>query len=88
MSEALSAHQEGDAARARAVWRRDGELDAHYDSLFGSLIAAMAQRPEEVARGAQRLFVAKNLEWVGDQARRVAAAAYWTATGEEVDADC
>ncbi|MGM0584449.1 MAG: phosphate signaling complex PhoU family protein [Pseudomonadota bacterium] len=86
LSEALSAHQARDALRARAVWRRDGELDAHYESLAASLVARMTADPAEIARGAEWLFMVKDLERIGDQARRIAAATWWTVTGEEIDA--
>lgn len=85
LSGALSAFQARDAARARAVWSRDPEIDAHHDSVGVALLARMAEDPAEVAPGAQLLFAAKNLERIADQARRVAAAAWWMETGEEID---
>ncbi|MBR27909.1 MAG: hypothetical protein CML46_13320 [Rhodobacteraceae bacterium] len=85
LSMALSAHQARDAARARAVWRRDAALDAHFSSLLDSLVAGMAERPQDVARFAQRLFLAKDLERIGDQARRIAAASWWMQSGREID---
>ncbi|MEC9432014.1 MAG: PhoU domain-containing protein [Pseudomonadota bacterium] len=85
LSMALSAHQSRDAARARAVWRRDSALDAHFSSLLDSLVAEMEERPQDAARFAQRLFLAKDLERIGDQARRIAAASWWMQSGREID---
>lgn len=82
---ALSAHQDGDASAALAVWRRDAELDAHFASLAATLVEGLAERPKDAAQGAQRLFLAKDLERVGDQARRIAAATWWALTGSEID---
>ena len=82
---ALSAYQDGDARAALAVWRRDAELDVHFSSLAATLVERLAERPQDAAQGAQRLFLAKDLERVGDQARRIAAATWWALTGSEID---
>ncbi|SFI96067.1 phosphate signaling complex PhoU family protein [Albimonas pacifica] len=85
LASAISAHQARDAEAARAVWRRDGELDAHYESLTRSLLARMAEGADQVVPGARRLFIAKDLERIGDQARHVAAATWWMLRGTEID---
>ena len=86
LASAISAHQARDAEAARAVWRRDGELDAHYESLTRSLLARMAEGADQVVPGARRLFIAKDLERIGDHARHVAAATWWMLRGTEIDA--
>ncbi|MDF2234642.1 phosphate uptake regulator PhoU [Albimonas sp. CAU 1670] len=86
LSAAISAHQARDAEAARAVWRRDGELDAHHEALTRALLDRMAEGAEPVVAGARRLFMAKDLERIGDQARHVAAATWWMLRGAEIDA--
>ncbi|WP_339951828.1 phosphate uptake regulator PhoU [uncultured Albimonas sp.] len=86
LSCAISAHQARDAEAALAVWRRDGELDAHYESLTRTLLSRMGEGADQVVPGARRLFIAKDLERIGDQARHVASATWWMIRGAEIDA--
>lgn len=86
LAEALCAHQARDAERARAVVRRDAALDSLFASLTGDLAARMAAERDAVGPGAQWLFLAKDLERVGDHAGAVAAATWFLVTGEALDA--
>lgn len=80
----LDAYAAGDVEPALDVWRRDGEVDEHYESLFRELLALMAQSPDSVAAGAHLLFVAKNLERIGDHATNIAEILHFQMTGEEL----
>jgi phosphate transport system protein len=77
------AAQEVDAALA--VWRRDEEVDEHYESLFRELLTLMAGDPETVAPGAHLLFIAKNLERIGDHATNIAEILHFQITGQALD---
>jgi phosphate transport system protein len=77
------AAQEMDAAMA--VWRRDEEVDEHYESIFRELLTLMANEPETVAPGAHLLFIAKNLERIGDHATNIAEILHFQITGEELN---
>jgi phosphate transport system protein len=66
------------------VWRRDGEVDEHYESLFRELLSLMASEPASVAAGAHLLFIAKNLERIGDHATNIAEILHFQITGEEL----
>ena len=70
---------------AMAVWRRDEEIDEHYESIFRELLTRMASDPEIVAPGAHLLFIAKNLERIGDHATNIAEILHFQMTGEELD---
>jgi phosphate transport system protein len=76
------AAQEMDAALA--VWRRDEEIDEHYESIFRELLALMADQPQTVAPGAHLLFIAKNLERIGDHATNIAEILHFQVTGDEL----
>jgi phosphate transport system protein len=77
------AAQEMDAAMA--VWRRDEEVDEHYESIFRELLTLMAEAPAAVEPGAHLLFIAKNLERIGDHATNIAEILHFQITGEELN---
>jgi len=84
LREVLDAYAAGDVEPALDVWRRDGEVDEHYESLFRELLSLMTSRPNQVAAGAHLLFVAKNLERIGDHATNVAEILHFQMTGQEL----
>ena len=84
LREVLDAYAAGDVEPALDVWRRDGEVDEHYESLFRELLALMTSRPDQVASGAHLLFVAKNLERIGDHATNIAEILHFQMTGQEL----
>jgi phosphate transport system protein len=84
LREVLDAYAAGDVEPALSVWRRDGEVDEHYESLFRELLNLMANDPGHVAAGAHLLFIAKNLERIGDHATNIAEILHFQMTGEEL----
>ena len=87
LREVLDAYAAGDVEPALDVWRRDGEVDEHYESLFRELLAMMAAHPGSVAAGAHLLFVAKNLERIGDHATNIAEILHFQMTGQELSGE-
>lgn len=63
------------------VCERDTALDDFYSSLFRALVTFMMENPKTIGQVAHLLFVAKNLERVGDHATNVAEMVYFAATG-------
>lgn len=80
----LDAYAKKDLDMAFAVWMRDEELDAYYNSLFRDLVGTMTQDPRAVTSCAHLLFVAKNVERVGDHCTNIAEAVHYVVTGEEI----
>ena len=80
--EALAAYRGRDADRAQAVRARDAELDLRHTAIFRELIAAMAQDPGLVEGGIHLLFIAKNLERIGDHATNIAENVWFIVHGE------
>jgi phosphate transport system protein len=72
LKDVLDAYTASEVDRAIAVWTRDTEVDEHYDSLFRELLTYMMGDPRTITAGAHLLFVAKNLERIGDEAARIA----------------
>jgi phosphate transport system protein len=84
LKEVLDAYISKDAERAMEVWRRDEEVDAHYNSLFRELLTYMMGDPRTITACAHLLFVAKNLERIGDHATNIAEIVHYEISGEQV----
>jgi phosphate transport system protein len=80
----LDAYTASDVERAVAVWSRDDEVDEHYNSLFRELLTYMMGDPRTITACAHLLFVAKNLERIGDHATNIAEIVHYEVTGEEM----
>lgn len=78
----LNAFGARDAQLAVEVIRRDRQVDNFYDSIFRNLVGHMMENPATISSAAQLLFVARNLERIGDHATNVAEMVYYAATGE------
>ncbi len=78
----LTAYAARDPAMAVAVVERDAQVDAFYDSIFRNLVSFMVENPSTITTAAQLLFVARNLERIGDHATNVAEMVYFAATGD------
>jgi phosphate transport system protein len=78
----LNAFAARDAALAVEVNERDRVVDDFYNSIFRTLVTYMMENPQSISNAAHLLFVAKNLERVGDHATNVAEMVYFAATGE------
>jgi phosphate transport system protein len=80
----LDAFAARDAEAALEICERDNALDDFYDSIFRTLVTYMVENPKTISQCAQLLFVAKNLERVGDHATNVAEMVYFAATGTQM----
>jgi len=77
----LTAHAARDPALAREVIATDAKVDAFYNSIFRNLVSHMVENPATISSAAQLLFVARNLERIGDHATNVAEMVHFAATG-------
>jgi phosphate transport system protein len=82
VSDVLRAFVERDAGAAVRVCERDQAVDDFYDSIFRTLLTHMMENPHNIGQSAHLLFVAKNLERVGDHATNIAEMVYYAATGD------
>jgi phosphate transport system protein len=81
---ALDAFVLRDAEKAQAVCVRDKALDDFYNSIFRALLTFMMENPQNITPSAHLLFVAKNLERIGDHATNIAEMVYFAATGDRL----
>ena len=79
--DALDAFAARDADVAIEVCARDRQVDDFYNSIFRTLVTYMMENPKSITPAAHLLFIAKNLERIGDQATNVAEMVYYAATG-------
>jgi phosphate transport system protein len=77
---ALSRRDTEEAAR---VWREDSEIDERYTAIFRETLTYMMEDPRTISGGSHLLFVAKNLERIGDHCTNIAELVRFLVTGEE-----
>ena len=77
----LTAYAARDPFMAREVIERDEKVDAFYNSIFRNLVSYMVENPATISSAAQLLFIARNLERIGDHATNVAEMVHYAATG-------
>ena len=80
----LNAFVERDAEAALRVCERDQAVDDFYNSIFRTLLTFMMENPQNIGQSAHLLFIAKNLERVGDHATNIAEMVYYAATGQHM----
>ncbi len=74
-----------DASQALAIWLRDEELDVMHTALFRDLLTRMTEDAGNIAAYAHLLFVAKNLERVGDHVTNIAESLHFLVCGTAID---
>jgi len=87
LTEALDAYTARDTALAVAIWNRDVEIDEIYNSLFRELITYMMEDPRTISACSQLMFVAKNLERIGDHTTFIAEMTYYIVEGKPLGDD-
>jgi phosphate transport system protein len=80
----LDAYADRDVKAAIAVWQSDDNIDAHYNSLFRELLTYMIEDPRTITSCTHLLFIAKNIERIGDHSTNVAEHIHYLVTGEEI----
>jgi phosphate transport system protein len=85
LGDVLDSYAARDVPRALRVWEADQQLDDLYNSLFRSLLTYMAEQPQQITPSAHLLFIAKNIERIGDHATNIAEIIHFIVTGEFID---
>ncbi len=81
VKDVLDAYVARDADKAYQVWMRDEELDEMYSSLFRELLTYMMEDPRSISACTHLLFMAKNIERIGDHATNIAEDLYYLVHG-------
>lgn len=84
LHQVLDAYASGEIRHAVGVWERDEDVDEHYNALFRDVVGQMMDNKSMVGPGAHLLFVAKNLERIGDHATNIAEEIHYAVTGSEL----
>jgi len=82
VKDVIDAYVERDADKALDVWRRDEELDEMYSSLFREFLTYMMEDPRNIGACTHLLFMAKNIERIGDHATNIAERLYYLVHGQ------
>jgi len=82
IKDVIDAYVEKDADKALEVWRRDEELDEMYSSLFREFLTYMMEDPRNIGAYTHLLFMAKNIERIGDHATNIAEDLYYLVHGQ------
>jgi phosphate transport system protein len=77
----LRAYGDRDAESAREVWKRDDRLDSQYTRLFRELLTCMTDDPRSITACTHLLFIAKNIERIGDHATNIAEEVWFAVEG-------
>ncbi|SDF74300.1 MULTISPECIES: phosphate signaling complex protein PhoU [Thalassobaculum] len=85
ITDVLDAYTQRDVERAMVAWQRDEEIDQMYTSLFRELLTYMMEDPRNITACAHLLFVAKNIERIGDHATNIAETVYFEETGRRLE---
>jgi phosphate transport system protein len=80
----IDAFGDNDADKAMEVWRSDQVIDDIYNAIFRELITYMMEDPRNITPCTHLLFIAKNLERIGDHATNVAETVYYAVKGESL----
>ncbi|MDB5513151.1 MAG: phosphate uptake regulator, PhoU [Enterovirga sp.] len=87
LKDVLDSYAQHDLAAAHDVWQRDGAIDALYTSLFRELLTYMMEDPRNISFCAHLLFVAKNVERIGDHTTNIAETIHYLITGQNLPTD-
>lgn len=80
----LDAYSTENAQEAIDVWLHDEEIDEHYNSMFREVLTYMMEDPRKISLGAHLLFIAKNLERIGDHCTNIAEVVHFFVTGDDL----
>ncbi len=81
IKEVLDSYVERDVEKALGVWHRDQEVDDLHTSMFRELVSLMMEDPRNITACTHLMFVAKNIERIGDHATNIAETVHFLAVG-------
>ncbi|MFT4256339.1 MAG: phosphate signaling complex protein PhoU [Pseudoxanthomonas sp.] len=81
--DAMASYRDNDAEKALQVRANDAELDATYTALFRELLTYMMEDARNITPCTHLLFMAKNLERIGDHATNIAENVWFLVKGDQ-----
>jgi phosphate transport system protein len=85
LADVLDAYAKRDARKAMTVWHRDVEVDDIYDGVFRELLGELKADPRATSAGIDLLFIAKNLERIGDHTTNIAERVHYVVHGDRIN---
>jgi len=79
----MKAYRDSDVEAAQRVRAADAEIDAAYTGLFRELLTYMMEDARAITPCTHLLFMAKNIERIGDHATNIAENVWFLVRGEE-----
>jgi len=86
LADVVTAFGERNQEKAITVWACDEQIDDTYTGISRRLIDYMKIDPQHVAIGTHLMFIAKNVERIGDHVTNIAESIYYLVTGSVLDA--
>ena len=83
LSDVLNAHASRDVDLAVQIWNQDYEIDELYNAIFREVVTYMVEDSRLIGVGAQLMFIAKNLERIGDHTTHISEMVYYIVTGKQ-----
>lgn len=84
LKDSLDAFVNQDAELARAICRRDDEVDRLNDQIYDELLIYMSRDPKTITRAIDLIFVGRHLERVADHATNIAEDVYYLVKGTTI----
>lgn len=84
LKDALDAFVNQDAELARAVCRRDDEVDRLNDQVYHELLVYMTKDPKTIIRAIDLILIGRHLERVADHATNIAEDVYYLVRGTTI----
>ncbi|MFQ5858521.1 MAG: phosphate signaling complex protein PhoU [Anaerolineae bacterium] len=81
----LQAFIDRDVERARMLAARDDEIDELFDQVYRELLTFMAEDPRTITRATHLIWVAHNLERIGDRTTNIGERVVFLVTGKVVE---
>jgi len=78
----MDAIVDADPDKAIEVWRSDQLVDDMYNAIFRELVTYMMEDPRNITPCTHLLFIAKNLERIGDHETNIAERVYYAVKGD------
>jgi phosphate transport system protein len=82
---AIDALVHDDAEKADEIWASDEPVDDIYNGIFREMLTFMMEDPRNITAATHLLFIAKNLERIGDHATNIAETVHFAVRGEALE---
>lgn len=87
ISNVVDAYLNADDIKAREVRERDLDVDQLHTTLFRELLTYMMEDPRNITACTHLLFIAKNIERIGDHVTNIAENIHFLVSGENIIED-